>query len=294
MPLPRSPYSTLETLGFVRRMFFPPRAEAGRVLSGELRLSSRTPAYHLGFVGDVMPLMWRDVQFSPEIEAFFSRCEVVVGNLEGIVTERAWVPFLQRHLPSIFSRLGRVVPLERWVLSVANNHAGDYGPEEFARTYAEIERAGARFVGSAERPRIELVPGVTLGAWTEWSNRPIAGVATRDPGALVQAGLQIAYPHWGFELERSPRAAQRARLPAGYGAVIGHHSHLPQAIEAIDGRLVAWSLGNFVTEVKLRGMGEGLLLELAVDREGVIGARWQRIELDRRDRRWCEVRPAKG
>jgi poly-gamma-glutamate capsule biosynthesis protein CapA/YwtB (metallophosphatase superfamily) len=238
--------------------------------------------------------MGRAARFAPEVGAFFAGCARVVGNLEGIVTGERWLPFLQRHSVDVFDALAAVAPADRWVLGVANNHAPDYGDAGLDATVRAIEDAGMSAVGTVERPRIELAPRVELTAWTEWTNGFTARVPTRDPGPSGASWLQIAFPHWGYEFERTPRPGARAALPAGYDVVVGHHSHVPQAVEIVDGRLVAWSLGNFCTDVPLATMGEGALLKLglatrAAGAPRVVVARTVPLRIDRRDARTCAV-----
>jgi hypothetical protein len=293
MHLPRSPYSLRETLGVLRRMFgpLPPGVPRSRALVLD---PHRPPTRWIGFVGDIMPLMWREARVSPRVSDFFADCDRVVGNFEGIVSDGAWFPFLQKHTPAIFTYLARVAPPAKWVLGVANNHAPDYGDRGFEATLAAIDAAGMQHVGSAARPRVDLGGGVTVTAWTEWTNGRTSCVPTRDPGAPASPGLHVAFPHWGYEFERTPREGQRRALPAGYSAVIGHHSHVPQDLEVHGGRLVAWSLGNFLSEVRLPTMGQGALLKIgiAAGKHGapvVVAASSQPIALHRGHRRYCAI-----
>jgi hypothetical protein len=149
-------------------------------------------------------------------------------------------------------------------------------------------------VGTTAHPRLDLGGSVTLTAWTEWTNGFTPHVPTRDPGAPSSPGLHIAFPHWGYELESAPRDTQRRALPGGYDVLVGHHSHLPQTPELVDGRLVAWSLGNFLCEVPLRGMEQGALLKLGIASDGdgaplPVVAHFAPVRLDRSDRRFCAV-----
>ncbi|HEY2518125.1 MAG TPA: CapA family protein [Polyangiaceae bacterium] len=286
MHLPRSPYPFGETLATLRRMFSPSPAGGAVAQSFDL-VPGGVALRWIGFAGDVMPLMGRTLAFTPDVPAFFADCERVVANLEGIVTEERWVPFLQRHSPAVFDALASLAPAARWVLGIANNHAPDYGDAGFDQTLRAIEHAKMAYVGTVERPRLALAPGVTLSAWTEWTNGTSRRVPTRDPGcARAQAGdVAIAFPHWGYEFERLPRASQRASLPAGYDVVVGHHSHLPQPLERIGDRLVAWSLGNFSTDIPLRLMAEGALLKVGLGRGAqgpvVVAARYAPLRVDR-------------
>jgi poly-gamma-glutamate capsule biosynthesis protein CapA/YwtB (metallophosphatase superfamily) len=185
----------------------------------------------------------------------------------------------------------QTAPASKWCLSVANNHAGDFGEQDYRETLSQIARQGMRAFGDRAAPDLELFPGVVVHSWTEWQNRPSPWVRTSPPQRQERGGqLTIAYPHWGYEYERKPRESQRT--PAGYGLIVGHHPHFSQPIERLtDGRVVAWSLGNFVTEVKLASMGEGAILKVGINDDSTIAwARHAQIRLDRSDKRFCRVR----
>lgn len=291
MRVPFSPYPVEEFLSMVRRRFSspPPRPES---LDRALRLRKEPLERTVGFVGDICPLFGREVQFGAGVRSFFDDCDVVVGNLEGVFSDRYWQPFLMKHRPSIVKVLDVLAPLDRWVLTVANNHATDFGPEALHRTTEFLNRRGIRWLGTEECPRLWLAEDVTLTAWTRWLNRPDEGVARDDPGVPADPGLHVALPHWGYEHERQPRSSQVP--PEGYDLVVGHHTHLPQPFERHnDHRLVAWSLGNFVTGKQLSVLGEGAILKVGMARSGdeapeIVRADFREIELDR-DQQQCRV-----
>lgn len=275
----------------VRRRFSspPPRPES---LDQALSLRDAVPQWTVGFVGDICPLFGREAQFGPDVQAFLAECDVVVGNFEGVFSDRWWKPFLMKHSPQIFDTLAQISPLEQWVVSVANNHATDFGTEALHRTLRVLESHNIQWLGTADRARLAIAEDVTLTAWTWWLNRPADGVARHDPGAPSASGLHIALPHWGYEHERRPRRSQT--VPQGYALTVGHHTHLPQPFEQRDdGRLVAWSLGNFVTGKRLPVLGEGALLRVGVARPDtgapeIVRAEFREIDLER-DRHTCRV-----
>lgn len=266
----------------------PPRPES---LDRSLELRDVPPEWTIGFVGDICPLFGREVQFGTGVQSVLSSCDVLVGNLEGVFSDRRWKPFLMKHQPSIFGVLERIVPLDRWVLTVANNHSTDFGPAALRDTTDILDRRGIRWLGTDERPRFPLRDDVTLTTWTWWLNRPAQGVARDDPGAPDMPGVHVALPHWGYEHERQPRPSQVP--PKGYDLVAGHHTHLPQPFEHREGQLVAWSLGNFVTGKQLPVLGEGAILTVGVARSEeqlpeIVRAEFREIDLDR-DRQRCRV-----
>ena len=89
----------------------------------------------------------------------------------------------------------------------------------------------------------------------------------------------IPYMHWGWEeYPTSPRQKQLARLMIDHGAdvVIGSHPHIVQETEMYKGRLIVYSLGNFVFDgFKTDSTRTGWLLRLTLSRYGL--AAWDTV-----------------
>lgn len=268
------PYDWKETFRMVGRRFGPTPPRRNGPLDGTLTLRDAPTDGWVGFVGDLGPTFGKRVHVSEKVRTFFDGCEALAGNLEGVLTDRWWRPYRQPIGDAVFGLLETLGPLDGWVLSLANNHALDYGPDALDESVRRCEERSVRWCGLADRPRVRWTDDVTLTAWTWWLNGPDeTRVVRTDPRCPDEPGLHVAFPHWGYEHERRPRDRQRRRLPDGYDAVVGHHSHLPQPVERIDGeRLVAWSLGNFVTGKYLSKLGEGLVLKLGIHRPESGGA----------------------
>lgn len=159
-------------------------------------------------------------------------------------------------------------------VTLANNHSLDYGPAALLDTFRHLQEAQIPFAGAgpdADRAttplllemagrRIALVAASRVIPSTTWragDKRP--GLATAYDGtALVQrvrqagrqADLVIVYLHWGVERAVSPQQWQRtlARqlVEAGADLVVGSHPHVLQGFEYHQGKLIAYSLGNFL------------------------------------------------
>jgi poly-gamma-glutamate capsule biosynthesis protein CapA/YwtB (metallophosphatase superfamily) len=90
----------------------------------------------------------------------------------------------------------------------------------------------------------------------------------------------VAFVHWGTEYEPvadRTRATAAKLADAGVDVVIGHHSHVPQAIGEVDDVPVLYGLGNaaFGSRGRFeRGEGIGLVARLVT-----AGGAVQRIEL---------------
>lgn len=85
--------------------------------------------------------------------------------------------------------------------------------------------------------------------------------------ARRQADFVLVSIHWGRQLQQSPDRTQRrlGHLLCDWGAdaVIGHHPHVLQGIEVYRGKVIAYSLGDFVN---LSSRKETAVLQLAVRR----------------------------
>ncbi|RSS82171.1 CapA family protein [Streptomyces sp. WAC06614] len=156
--------------------------------------------------------------------------------------------------------------------STASNHTLDHGPEGVQRTLDTLDREGLRHTGSArsqqeaDRPNILDVKGVKVAQLSFASgfngnevprDKPwlanlvsVKAVATAEKQARAAgAEVVILSLHWGREHQPEPSGPQRelARKIAretGVDLVVGHHAHVVQPMEKIDGTWVAYGLGN--------------------------------------------------
>ena len=184
------------------------------------------------------------------------------------------------------------------VANLANNHAGDYGPEALVDGRANLIRAGVAPVGAgansaeAYAPALFSINGwrvavvgfggvVPHAGWLAGEDSP--GMANGDDAELMAAAVAAAKEvadivivtvHWGYELETTPRADDieraEAMIAAGADAIFGHHPHRLQPFEVFQGKPVAWSLGNFVWQANsLSGATSGVA-RVVVSPEGEV------------------------
>ncbi len=195
----------------------------------------------------------------------------------------------------------RVLPVLKGrfdAVAVANNHSGDYGKDALIETLSLLDGAGiAHFGGGAnlqaahaplwvERKGLRIAvlgydefkprsfeagpdwPGV---AWSE-DSQVVADIrAARAAGA----DLVIPFMHWGWEREAQPsdrqRQLARTMIDAGAAMVIGGHPHVTQGAEYYKGKLIVYSLGNFVFDgFEALDTRTGWLLRLRLDRSGLL------------------------
>ena len=159
------------------------------------------------------------------------------------------------------------------VVSLANNHTLDYGRTAFKDTLSAVKKGRVVSVGAgnnkaqAWEPKIIKRKGQTIaflafseitpGGFAATSSRSgtaytqsISGVTKAVKAAAKKADYVIVSMHWGIEKKYDPTSRQvsegRAIIRAGADAVLGSHPHRIQGVEKYRGKLIAYSLGNFV------------------------------------------------
>ena len=103
------------------------------------------------------------------------------------------------------------------------------------------------------------------------------GMFRRHASQARNAGAEfvIALVHWGREYYLAPSEAQRRAahdlVDAGFDLVVGSHSHVLVPPELYRGKLIVYSLGNFVSRALTAETAVGALLEVELARvkEGV-------------------------
>lgn len=162
------------------------------------------------------------------------------------------------------------------IVSLANNHAYDYGEEALLDTMQILREEGIPYVGAganieeASAPVYFIVNDIKIAIISatqieRLDNPDTKGATETSPGVfrcfngekLMQTVAQakeesdfvIVYVHWGTENQEETDWAQNKQAPelveAGADLIIGDHPHILQRIEIIDGVPVIYSLGNF-------------------------------------------------
>jgi poly-gamma-glutamate capsule biosynthesis protein CapA/YwtB (metallophosphatase superfamily) len=217
--------------------------------------------------------------------------DLTVGNLECVVANRGspTIPLplvAPLHAPQVLLDAGFDV------VSIGNNHAEDLGKAGYDDMRKRLTAAGLPFVGgyltdpTVDPMVVRDVGGVKV-AIIGYFNRDTADTYADLKRANELADVVIVFIHWGIDFSPDPTRFQRqwgrAMIEHGADAVVGAHSHVVQPEEIHEGKLIAHSLGNFVFSGMIRrGSRDGAILELDVDRSGVVAHRFQPVRLDER------------
>ena len=289
----------------------PPRGQEPEKDAGTSPAAPVEPPVVLAFVGDVnMSLMIghylerlnqgqsvpRGIQPGFPFNAVRSRlvaADLAIGNMECVVSrlgKRA-----TKYNPFRASR--SVIPLLRSsgfdLMSVANNHALDYGPTALADMIENLNNGDLPAIGrnafgeTPQSPVVRVVRGLRLGFLGYYDNKVRPEKAYEDVRrARAEADVIIVFNHWGWEhqveLEPGQREFGNGLVDAGADLVVGTHAHVLQPEEWYRGKLIFHGLGNFV----FTGMSYdeihriGGYLEVDMDRTGVRARRFWRTRLD--------------
>jgi poly-gamma-glutamate synthesis protein (capsule biosynthesis protein) len=284
-------------------------ALAAEMFSSTMKESiARESIVHLAAVGDIMldralgyAIQQGDLAFPFALVApILSEADITIGNLESALGEKgnpALKSYTCRAPPAAADSLA-MAGFD--VLSLANNHALDYGPEALLEGMDLLTGRGIAVVGagsdidSATSPHIQEINGLSI-AILGYVNVPVEGTgfdtrswtASEDQAGLAwateeqvnadvkaaadKADLVIVVLHSGFEYVSQPSQIQaevaQSAINAGANLVIGHHSHILQGISFFNGGVIAYGLGNFAFEID--GDPSTAILNVWLDKSGV-------------------------
>ncbi len=251
--------------------------------------------------GDVGPIHEPVENYASLARDTLAAADIRFAQVERVYSERG---ALQLHSGGQHSRLpprmaAVVAACGFNVVSVASNHAMDWGPEALLDTIELLRGQGIQTVGAgrdlaeSRRPAIVECNGLRVALLAYCSvlhegyaaepNKPgvaplrahtyyeafdyQAGVPPRvvtipyaeDLANLVadvraakqQADRVVLSLHWGVHfiprvIADYQRVAAYAAFEAGADLILGHHAHVPKAIEVYDGRTCFYSLSNFI------------------------------------------------
>ncbi|MFX0099661.1 MAG: CapA family protein [Candidatus Hodarchaeota archaeon] len=282
-----TPYNFKENMSWLKNNVLGPSKkfkELTRFIPQEMTLNAITPELTLGFIGDIMKMKGETLGISNELKEFIKPVDYLIGNFEGTIINEKIGLMTQVHDEKILNDLKHLFAPERFVLSCANNHSGDFVWSEFNKSYQKLKDHGFLVIGRKDKPSILLDNQVNVLSCTDWSNQPNTGFILyldaidefHDPSAR----FNILYPHWGYEMQLYPKPAQieiGKKLLEKWDAIIGHHSHCPQPVTSYSinkiNKLLAYSLGNFCFEPDYKMYYHGIIIKVQVGPDD--GGNWQ-------------------
>ncbi|MDR1186770.1 MAG: CapA family protein [Bifidobacteriaceae bacterium] len=248
----------------------------------------------LGPLGDPADLL-------AQVSGHLAAADIAFGNLETAVSDRG-APIAKMYtFGAPASAAASLAEAGLDVLSLANNHFGDYGPDASADTVEAVAAAGLVGVGAGLNPAepwaakvVEAGPDgyaparIAFLAFTDVTpesfpptGAPVGNAYTEELAVMVDAvaaarGLAdhlVVSAHWGIEREFEPSELQVAQahalVDAGAQVVLGHHPHVIEGVEFYNGALIVYSMGNFVFAPGSAAGRDTYVLDFALTPDGV-------------------------
>lgn len=272
------------------------------------RIQSDGNPIHLSFVGDIsLDRTLGSAIASGQIDYPFAnvigqltRADLTIGNLESAIGgggEPATKSYTFR-APGEAARSLKNAGFD--ILSLANNHAMDFGPEnlvngiDLLNAYGIVTIGAGRSITEARAPYLATIGSYTVAflayvsvpveyygfdtsTWTATVDSP--GVAWADPALIAEdvrianmsADLVIVVLHSGHEYKEAPSdhqvAAAEAAAEAGADLIVGHHAHILQGIQFYKESVIAYGIGNFAFNIS--GDPTSAIFDIWLDQAGV-------------------------
>jgi poly-gamma-glutamate capsule biosynthesis protein CapA/YwtB (metallophosphatase superfamily) len=238
-----------------------------------------------------------------DCKSLLDSADLVAANLESPVGEGG-APFVEK---SVYLK-GRPDALDALaygglgLVTLANNHILDYGPEVALQTQKALTERGilsTGLVGQGQPHQTVYVRvhGLTLAFLGYCSVCPDGfGVSSERPGvktalpsvmgpeirrAKAKADFVIVMIHWGQEYygvnALQERLAKSLAL-SGADLVIGSHPHVLQKVEKLGTTLVAYSLGDFIFDLHYPVCQDSCVLQVELQKNR--SPRWSAFPLD--------------
>lgn len=238
--------------------------------------------------------------FFDQVEAAL-KADLVMGNLEEPLTDDTGTGkcgadatnCFQFRAPPEYAAHLRDAGFE--LLNQANNHGYDYGPQGYRNTQRALEQHGLKHTGAPDQITAVEVEGVKVAVLGfssyVWSNSLIDIESAKQvvEKAATVADVVVVQVHMGAEgADRSrvkpgtemffgenrgdPIRFSHAVIDAGADLVVGHGPHVLRGMEFYQGRLIAYSLGNFAAGGKMLNssgrLGWGGVLKVSLKPDG--------------------------
>ena len=234
-----------------------------------------------------------------EVTPYLERADVAFANLEGVMADSGSSSKCRPDSQKCYAfrmptALGpRLVEAGIDVVSIANNHANDYGASGRTRTIEALDALGLHHSGPLGDLAVMQVNGLRIGLVAMATSPGLYNINRMDDAATVVTQLAaendivVVSFHGGAEGSSAthvPHGMEKAfgenrgslrefthrMIDAGADLLIGHGPHVPRGMEIYNNRLIAYSLGNFFTyRFNVKGnLGVGPLLMVYLDEHG--------------------------
>ena len=189
-----------------------------------------------------------------KLKALTAADDLTVANLEGVLSDRELKKEKKKYNfrgPAAYTEILTSAEVES--VTLANNHSHDYGEEGYADTKAALEAAGVGWFGTDCPALWRSDEGVLIGFlgvnYSLTGDRYKRYASQAERLKRLGCAALITVMHAGTEYSYSPpdnyqqQIVSRA-VACGSDLIIGHHPHVVQGYDTVEGVPVIYSLGN--------------------------------------------------
>lgn len=208
------------------------------------------------------------------VREFFENDDFTIINLEGPLTDSssgAQSKTFAFRGPTAYTQIMTGSSVE--AVTLANNHAEDYGKAGYESTTKALSEAGITYVEKNKTAMYTTESGLKIGLYAAAFSFDTKDMKN-DIATLRKDGAEIVICafHWGeegvYRADANQQKVAKAAIDAGADIVYGHHPHVLQKIEQYNDGYIFYSLGNFsFGGAALPGDYDTALLQLDVVRD---------------------------
>lgn len=246
--------------------------------------------------------------------AAFKGSDLVIGNIEVVLSrfDARNDEFASTHLRAQPEAVGGLVWAGVNAVTLANNHIMQHGREAVVETMDILRKNKIAFTGIEDESlgvknfaRLDK-KGVRIGMLgynfrpEQYKNAPrmdVAGSRERILNDIEEVrstvDVLLLSLHWGEEFIQRPSGEQvrlgRNLIDAGAHVILGHHPHILQGVEKFRGRIIAYSLGDFIFDLWHERLRDSMILRLSLEDPNdirheivpvLINKKWQPVVLE--------------
>ncbi len=199
-----------------------------------------------------------------KVDALLKGNDLVVGNLEGPITDNKSVSIdsemgeSNNYIFTFDPKIAEVLSNKNIKLvNIGNNHIANFASSGIENTRKYLTKSGVVFFGDPEdadkRLAIKNIKNTKV-AFINY-NQFIFGaeqktIADINNAKSLNADFIVLYTHWGKEFMTEPEDKMKILahkfIDNGVDLIIGSHPHVVQPKEEYKGKLIYYSLGNFI------------------------------------------------
>jgi hypothetical protein len=242
------------------------------------------------------------LELMKEVDPILKNADVTIGNLEGVLLDQGGYaktcrdPKVCYVFRSPERYVQNLVNAGFDAMSLANNHASDFGWIGIQSSMKTLEKAGLYYAGQTSKPYVTFErAGIKFGFIAFAPNTGCNNINDLIAAKKMVAHLDsitdvvIVSFHGGAEGPQHQRVTRKTELfygenrgnvyqfahaviDTGADVVFGHGPHVTRAIEVYKNKFIAYSLGNFCTYggINVSGVsGLSPIVKVFTDRKGI-------------------------